>query len=328
MTIYIDAMGGDHAPKEIIKGSVDAIKEYNVPLTLVGDKEIIQKELLDLNFDDSRISILHAPTVIGFDEEPVKAIRHKKDSSIVVALREIKKDPDSVLVSAGSTGALLAGGTLILGRIKGVKRPGLGIFVPQENKNAFLIDVGASSDAQPEYLLDYAQLAEIYLSATQNRTNLKVGLINLGAEEEKGSSLTKEAYTLLKNSSLQFIGNVEPNHLLTTEADIVVCDGFTGNVIIKTIEGLSKFLFSGIKRSMMSSLKGKLGGALIKNDLKKFKDDYDPDEHGGSPLLGVKGGVIKAHGSSNAYAFKNAIHLAILFAEKNVVRKLQEKFES
>lgn len=327
MSIYIDVMGGDNAPKEMIKGAIDAIKEYNVPLVLVGDKDVIEKELLENDFDDSRVSIINAPATIGFDEEPVKAIRHKKDSSIVVALREIKKDPDSVLVSAGSTGALLAGGTLILGRVKGVKRPGIGTFIPQEKKTIFLIDIGASSDAQADYLLTYAQLANVYINAVETKTDSKIGLINLGKEEEKGSTLTKDAYTLLKNSNLNFIGNVEPNDLLTTEADIIVCDGFTGNIIIKTIEGLTKFLFSGIKKSLMQSFKGKVGAVLVKDDLKKFKDAYDSDEIGGCPLLGVNGGVIKAHGSAKAYAFKNAIHQAILFSEREVVKKMQDLYK-
>lgn len=324
MKIYVDAMGGDYAPDEIVKGAIEAIKEFDVPITLVGKEDKIKEALLKYEFDSPKVSILKADSVIGFDEEPVKAIRKKKDSSIVVALREMKNNEDAVLVSAGSTGALLAGGTLILGRIKGVKRPGLGISFPQDEKTIFLIDVGASSDAHADYLLTYAKIATIYKENVENIKNPSVGLLNVGTEAEKGSIMIKEAYKLLSESDLNFIGNVESKEIFTTEADILVCDGFTGNIIIKTVEGLTKFIFDGIKTSLMGSLKGKVGALLVKKDLKKFKDKYDPDITGGSPFLGVKGGIIKAHGNSKAFAIKNAIKQAIAFSEKNVVQKITE----
>lgn len=326
MKIYLDVMGGDHAPGEIIKGAIEAINEFNVPIILVGKEEVIKEELIKNQFDDPRVSILNANSVIGFDEEPVRALRHKKDSSIVVALNHMKNEPDSVLVSAGSTGALLAGGTLILGRIKGVKRPGLGNNIPQKDKNVFLIDIGASADAQPSYLLTYAELAKIYVESVDGIENPTIGLINVGTEEEKGNQLIKEAHSLLKNSGLNFIGNVESKDILTTPADILVCDGFVGNILLKTIEGLTKFVFNGIKESLLSSWTGKIGALLIKKDLKKFKDAYDPDIVGGCPLLGVKGGIIKAHGSSKAFAIKNAIRQAIRFSENNVVEKFTMAF--
>lgn len=329
MKLYVDVMGGDHGPSVIIKGCIEAIKEYDVSLILVGNKDIIEEVLLEENFDNPRISILNATETISFNEEPVKAIRRKKDSSIVVALRHMKEDDpeNSVLISAGSTGALLAGGTLILGRIKGVKRPGLGTYIPQEDKSIFMIDVGASSDAQPDYLLTYAKLATVYLEAVDGRNNPTVGLLNVGAEEEKGNLLLKESYQLIKNSNLNFFGNIESRDIFTTEADIVVCDGFTGNIEIKTIEGIASFLFDGLKKTLLSSIKGKIGALLIKNDLKAFKAKYDSEEIGGSPLLGVRGGVIKAHGSSSAYAIKNAIRQAISFAQKEVVKKMTEELE-
>ncbi len=325
--LYVDAMGGDYAPGEIVKGTIEAVKEFDVPITLVGKQDEIIEELIKYNFDDPRISILNANSIIGFNEEPVKAIRHKKDSSIVVALRKIKEEKDSTLVSAGSTGALLAGATLILGRIKGVKRPGLGISFPQKDKTVFLIDVGASADSQSSFLLTYAKLANVYMESVENVSNPKIGLINIGTEEEKGSPMIKEAHKLLKESDLNFIGNIEPSDIFTTDADILVCDGFTGNIIIKTVEGLSSFMFHGIKESLLSSFFGKIGALLIKDDLKKFKDQYDPDSIGGSPFLGVKGGVIKAHGSSKAHAIKNAIRQAIQFDKNNVVTKIETELE-
>lgn len=327
MKLYVDVMGGDFGPPVIIKGCIEAVKEYDVPITLVGDQNIIKEVLLEEDFDDSRFSILNATENISFNEEPVKAIRHKKDSSIVVALRHMKDDPDAVFISAGSTGALLAGGTLILGRIKGVKRPGLGTYIPQEDRSIFLIDVGASSDAQPDYLLTYAKLATVYLESVDGRLNPSVGLLNVGAEEEKGSLLIKESYKLLKGSNLNFFGNVESRDIFTTPADIIVCDGFTGNIEIKTIEGIASFMFSGLKKTLLKTIKGKLGALLIKKDLKAFKAKYDSEEIGGSPFLGVKGGVIKAHGSSSAHAIKNAIRQAIAFSENKVVEKLIKEFE-
>lgn len=327
MTIYIDAMGGDNAPGAIVEGAVEAIKAYNVPLTLVGRRQDIERELLRLGFDDGRVTILDAQEIIGFDEESVKAIRHKKDSSIAVALRAMKGEPDSVFVSAGSTGALLAGATLLLGRIKGVKRPGLGMAFPRGDGAVFIIDVGASADAQADYLLTYARLADVYCRSVMSWKDPSIGLINIGTEAEKGSTMVKEAYQLIQASGLNFYGNVESNDILTTPADILVCDGFTGNIILKLTEGLTRFFMDSIKKNLMSSLKGKIGALLVKDSLKKLKDDYDPDVHGGAPLLGVKGGVIKAHGSSGPTAIKHAVHQAILFADEHVLTKLTRAME-
>lgn len=329
MTIYIDAMGGDHAPKEIVKGAVEAVKEYNVPVTLVGKKEAIEQELIAFGFDDPRITIMPAESVIGFNEEPVQAVRHKKDSSIVTALTAMKEDPNSVLISAGSTGALLVGGQLLLGRIKGVKRPGLGTVFPQgKDRKVFVIDVGASSDSKPDYLLTYAKLAKIYSESVLGETNPKIGLINVGTEAEKGSMLAKEAHTLLENSGLNFAGNVEARDIPTTPVNILVCDGFTGNVVLKLTEGLMSFILHSIKDALLGSVKGKLGALLIKDDLKAFKDAYNPDEYGGSPLLGIKGGIIKAHGSSGSYAIKNTVKQAMQFQENHVVELLSKEMET
>lgn len=327
MRIYIDAMGGDHAPGEIVKGAVDAARTYRVPITLVGREEDVRSCLDRYDTVGLSIDILNADSVIGFDEEPVKAIRSKKDSSIVVGLNAIKANPSDVFVSAGSTGSLLVGAQLILGRIKGIKRPGLGVSLPQGKGSLFAIDVGATSDSKAEYLYQYAELATIYCESVMGIPNPSVGLLNIGTEEEKGSIAVKGAYQLIKNSDMNFYGNVEAKQIPTTEADILVCDGFAGNVVLKLIEGLTGYMMREMKSTILSSTKGKIGGLLIKDSLSEFKKKFDADEYGGSPFLVVKGGVIKAHGSSGAYAIKNAIRQAILFSENDVVNKISQQLE-
>ncbi|MEG0075145.1 MAG: phosphate acyltransferase PlsX [Eubacterium sp.] len=327
MNIFVDAMGGDNAPAEIVKGAIDAVNEYGINLTLVGQEAMIKEELTKNDYPESKIKILHAETVIGFDEEPVMAIRKKENSSLVVALTAMKKLPDSVLISAGSTGALLAGGLLKLGRIKGIKRPALASALPKEGGVVLLLDMGANADCKADYLEQFAVLGNVYFESVLGKKNPKVGLINIGSEEEKGSMMVKEAHQLLKKSNLNFIGNVEARDIPTTEADILVCDGFTGNIVLKLLEGLSSYLMKGIKKTIMGSTKGKIGGLLIKDDLKKFKKEFDADEYGGAPFLGVKGGIIKAHGSSNAYAIKNAIHQSMLFVDNDVLGKITVKMQ-
>ncbi|WKY48825.1 phosphate acyltransferase PlsX [Eubacteriaceae bacterium ES3] len=324
MNIFLDAMGGDHAPGEIIKGSIDAIKEYNVSLTLVGNQEIIRNELQKYDYPTDKIEIIHAETVIENTEEPAMAIRKKTDSSLVVALEEMKKRDQSVLISAGSTGALLSGGLLKLGRIKGIKRPALASMLPKENGVSLLIDTGANADCKPEYLLQFAQLGTIYFENVLGKKNPSVGLVNIGTEAKKGNTLVKSAYELLDASELNFIGNIEARDILESQADILVCDGFTGNIVLKLTEGIASFLLDGVKKAVMSNTSGKIGGLLIKNNLKTFKKQFDYTEYGGAPFLGVKGGIIKAHGSSNAYAIKNAIKQSISFLENDILHKISE----
>lgn len=325
MKIYVDAMGGDNAPQAIVEGAVEAVQAYNVGLTLVGDKEAILNSLKQYDYPIERIEILHADSVIGFDEEPVKAVRSKKDSSLVVALSAMRGKENAVLVSAGSTGAILAGGLVYLGRIKGIKRPALAVGLPKKGKVALLIDSGANADDHPEHLEQFGILGTAYCQGVMGYANPKVGLINIGSEAEKGSLLAKEAYQLLEeNPAVNFIGNVEARDIPTTEADILVCDGFTGNVVLKLTEGLVSFVMHGIKDAVMGSVKGKIGGALIKNDLKAFKAQFDASEVGGAPFLGVKGGIIKAHGNSDAKAIKNAIKQAIDYTNGNVTGRIEK----
>ncbi len=328
MNIFVDAMGGDNAPAEIVKGAVDAVKEYGVSLTLVGQEAAVKNELAKYDYPEGAIDILHAETVIGFDEEPVKAVRSKEDSSLVVALKAVKENPDSVLISAGSTGALLAGGLFRLGRIKGVKRPTIATIMPKNEKPIIIVDSGANADCKAEYLDQFAILGSIYAENVLGVKSPQVGLLNIGSEEEKGSIMVKEAYQMLsKNPQIHFYGNVEARDLPVTDADILVCDGFTGNVVLKLVEGLVSYLMHGIKDAVMGSTKGKIGGLLIKNDLKAFAGRFDADEQGGAPFLGVKGGIIKAHGSSNARAMKNAIHQGILLVQNHVVEKIEKSLE-
>jgi glycerol-3-phosphate acyltransferase PlsX len=323
VNIFVDAMGGDNAPQAIVQGAVDAVLEYGITLTLVGKQADIEGELAKYQVPQGRIAILNADSVIGFDEEPAMAIRKKSDSSIVVALEAMKGKPDSVLISAGSTGALLVGGLLKLGRIKGVKRPALAVAIPQKGGMTLLIDSGANADCKADYLEQFAVLGSIYCESVLKVENPGVGLVNIGTEAEKGSMMVKEAYALLTdNPEINFVGNVEARDIPVTGADVIVCDGFTGNVVLKLIEGVAGYLMGGIKETIMASTKGKIGGALIKNDLKAFKKQFDSDEAGGAPFLGVKGGIIKAHGSSNAYAIKNAIAQSIAFIDGDVVGRI------
>ncbi|MGL6292452.1 phosphate acyltransferase PlsX [Eubacterium aggregans] len=329
MNIYVDAMGGDNAPAAIVQGAVDAVKEYGVSLTLVGKEEIVANELAKYEYNTDAITILNADSVIAFDEEPAMAIRRKTDSSLVVALDAMKGQPDSVLISAGSTGALLVGGLLKLGRIKGVKRTALAAALPKGNRVSILIDTGANADCKAEYLDQFGLLGSIYCESVLGIENPKVGIINIGTEEEKGSIMVKKAYQLLKaNDALNFIGNVEARDIPSTDADVMVCDGFTGNVVLKLIEGLASYLMGWIKTAIMGSTKGKLGGALIKKDLKAFKKQFDSDEAGGAPFLGVKGGIIKTHGSSGPYAIKKAVEQSVIFIENDVVGKITSDIEN
>lgn len=322
MHIYVDAMGGDNAPGEIVKGAVDAVNKWDLSLTLVGKVPAIQNVLTPLSYPKDAIRILGADEVIGFDEEPVRAVRQKEHSSLVVALEAMKAQSDAVLVSAGSTGALLAGGLFKLGRIKGIKRPAVATPIPKGDHVTLLLDSGANADCRAEYLLQFALLGSVYCQNVMQIAHPKVGLVNIGSEAEKGSTMVKETYALLSQSSLNFIGNVEARDVLTTEADILVTDGFTGNIILKLLEGVSGYLLRGLKDTITRSIKGKIGGALIRGDLQSFKKQFSADEVGGAPFLGIRGGLIKAHGSSDAYAMKNAIHQAALYANGQVLEKI------
>lgn len=327
MKIYVDAMGGDHAPVEIVKGTLEAAKDFNKKIHLIGQQDLLEKELSKYTYDKELIEIIHASEVVTNEDEPSRVIRRKKDSSMVVGMRLLKEDPDAILVSAGSTGALLAGGTLLVGRIKGVQRPALTVAFPAAKKSTptLLLDVGANADCKASYLVQFAMMASVYAQNLLGIDEPKVGLINIGTEANKGSELYKEAYELLEQADINFIGNVEGRDLITTQADILVCDGFTGNIILKSSEGLSSYILRSLKSAMTSNLRSTLGALLLKPALGKFKSQFDYEEYGGAPLLGIKSGIIKAHGSSDAKAFYNAIRQGIAFKEKKVLEKISDK---
>ena len=324
MRIVVDGMGGDNAPKAVVGGVVEAIKEYNVEIVVTGDKDLLEKEFSNYEFDRSKLEIVHTTEIIENEDKPVQAIRRKKDSSMVVGLNIVKEKKADAIVSAGSTGALLTGATLVVGRIKGIDRPCLCPCMPNiKGSMTIIADSGANADCKPRNLSEFAMMANIYLKKVLNMENPRIGLANIGSEEGKGNELVKAAYEELKNMDLNFIGNIEGRDVIESKADVIVCDGFTGNIMLKTCEGVAMGMMKLMKETLMSSTKGKLGALLIKDDLRKLKSFLDYSEYGGAPFLGVKGGVIKAHGSSNAKAIKNAINQAIHFVEGNVVEDIE-----
>ncbi|NLX70896.1 MAG: phosphate acyltransferase PlsX [Clostridiales bacterium] len=325
MNIIVDAMGGDKAPGEIIQGCIDAVLEYDITLTLIGQEEVIREELKKRNAPEDKFTIVHASEVIETDEAPVAAIRSKKDSSMVRGFELLRQDPKGVVVSAGNTGALMAGGLLKVGRIKGIDRPALAPMIPNLGRGTLLIDAGANADCKPQNLVQFAIMGSIYTEKVLGFENPRVGLVNIGQEETKGNELTKEAYNLLKNEkSIKFVGNVEPRDIPQGVVDVLVCDGFVGNVILKLTEGVALGLFQMIKEELTKNALAMFGALLLKPGLKKLKDRMDYAEHGGAPLLGVKGGIIKAHGSSDARAIKNAVRQAMLFARNNVLETIMD----
>lgn len=325
MKIAIDGMGGDNAPKSNVEGVVSAIKEYNVDIIITGDKDALEKEFANYEFDRSKLEIVHTTEIIENEDKPVKAIRSKKDSSMVVALRLVKEGKADAVVSAGNTGALLAGGLFVVGRIKGIDRPCLCPAIPNVKKGMTIIaDGGANADCKPRNLVEFAAMTNIYSKKVLGIENPRISLANVGAEEGKGNDLMKKSYEELKNMDINFIGNLEARDVINAKTDVIVCDGFTGNILLKSAEGVAMSVMGLLKETFLSSTKGKIGAMLLKDDLRKLKSFMDYAEYGGAPLLGVNGGVIKAHGSSNSKAIKNAINQGIKFAQGNVLRDIEE----
>ncbi|WP_425448955.1 phosphate acyltransferase PlsX [Dethiothermospora halolimnae] len=324
MNIVVDAMGGDNAPRATVRGCVDAAKEYGVNIILVGKKDVIEKELDKYNYQGNNIEIIGADDVITNEDKPVKAIRRKKDSSMVVGLNLVKENRADAFISAGNSGALLAGGTFIVGRIKGISRAALTTVYPTEKGISLMLDIGANTDCKPSYLQQFAIMGSIYSQKVLGVSNPKVGLINNGVEPGKGNDLTKKSYEVLKETNINFYGNLEARDIPKGYVDVMVCDGFVGNMILKLTEGLAKSIFSTLKEEFMRTILTKLGAIILKPGLKNFKDKLDYTEYGGAPLLGLKGGVIKAHGSSNGKAIKNAVRQAKTFVENNVIEKIEQ----
>lgn len=326
VTVALDAMGGDNAPAEIVKGGVEAVNaRKEVKVLMVGREEAIQTELAKYSYDKERIEIVPASEVIGNDEHPVNAIRTKTDSSIVRCQRLIKHGEADAMVSAGSTGAVLAGGQLIVGRIKGIQRAPLAPLIPTAKGFSLLIDCGANVDARAGHLLQFAQLGSIYMEHIIGIKNPKVAIVNIGAEEEKGNQLVKEAYPLLKACpNIHFIGSIEARDIPSGQADVIVCEAFVGNVILKLYEGLSNTLIHKIKGAMKSSLKSSIGGLLVKSSLKATVKEFDSSKHGGAPMLGLKGLIVKHHGSSGSEEIKNSVIQCISFKEQNINVRIEE----
>ena len=322
MKIAVDVFGGDNAPQATIEGSLQALQRFaDVELLLFGDEETMRQALSAYpQAEQSRITLRHCTQVISCEESPTAAIRTKKDSSMVKGLEAVRDGEAVCLVSAGSTGALLAGATLIVRRLKGVKRPALGMAIPNQKGGAtLLMDCGANTDCKPSYLMQFAVMASAYMEGVLGVQEPRIGLLNNGAEAEKGNALTKAAYPLLAGAPIHFAGNCEAREILSGDFDGVICDGFDGNVVLKYTEGLAEVLMQMLKRELLADTRSKLGAALAKPAFRRFKRIMDYTEYGGAPLLGVAGGVIKAHGSSNAKAICAAIGQARQFAKADVL---------
>ncbi|MDF2612497.1 MAG: plsX [Clostridia bacterium] len=320
--IAVDVMGGDHAPDEIIKGCVRAAKEIDCTLVLVGREESIKEKLSVYTYDQSKIEIIHADEVITMEDSPVVAIRQKKQSSMVVGLKLLKDKQVDGFISAGSTGALLTGATLIVGRIPGVERPALAPIIPTKTGYSLLIDCGANVDAKPSYLNQFAIMGTVYMKHCLGISNPKVGLINIGTEEEKGNQLTKEAYKLLDQElNINFYGNIEARDISEGKVDILVCDGFVGNIVLKFMEGFGKWILHMLKVEFMRNIKTKFAALLLKKGIYSLKDKFNYSTKGGAPFLGVNGLVVKTHGSSK----EQEIYSTILQTEGFVKNQLVEK---
>lgn len=328
--VAVDAMGGDHAPLELIKGAVEAVNEREeLHLFLVGNEGRIQTELAKYHFDKDRITVVAATEEISCDEAPVMAIRKKKDSSIVVALNLVKEGKADAFVSAGSSGAILVGGQVIIGRIKGIERPPLAPLIPTLEGVSLLIDCGANVDARPSHLVQFAQMGSIYMEHILGISKPRVAIVNIGAEEAKGNALVKETYPLLKEcKDIHFIGSIEARDIPYGKADVIVSEAFVGNVILKLCEGLSGALVSAIKDGMMSTTRSKIGAALAKPALKNTLKKFDATEYGGAPLLGLKGLVVKVHGSSKSKEVKNALIQCIEFKQQKINDKIKASIVS
>jgi len=324
MRIILDGMGGDHAPASVVEGAVLASREIEHEIHIIGQEELIREELAKYKYDDKKIFVIDAREVISNDDAPVRAVRSKKDSSIVKGINMVKNGEGDIFISAGSTGALMAGGLFLLGRIQGIDRPALASVYPILGKKAsLLLDAGANAECKPNNLLEFGIMGNIYMEKVLGRENPRVGLVNLGAEAAKGNTLTKAAYELLEQSHLNFVGNVEAREVPKGACDVIVADGFTGNVILKLTEGLAWNILKVMKQKFTDGVRAKMGAALLLNKIGELKKDFDYSEYGGAPILGVKGPIVKMHGSSSANGVKNTILKGIPFVEGKVVETIQ-----
>lgn len=325
MNILIDGMGGDHAPEEIVKGAVQAAKEISGTVSIIGREERINECLQAMNWNGDNIEVVNATEVISNNESPAMAVRKKKDSSISKGMRMLKEGEVDAFISGGSTGALLSAGLLILGRIRGIKRPAIAAFFPKigMNDTSLILDCGANAESRPEYLLQYGIMGSIFVEKVKGIENPEVMLLNVGAEEEKGDPLHKESFELLRNADINFKGNCEGRDVPFGCCDVVVTDGFSGNVFLKSSEGVALAVMKRIKQKMTEGLVAKAGALLSYNKLKEIKKEFDYSEEGGAPILGLKGPVLKIHGSSKANAVYNAILKAVPYVEQDVTALIE-----
>ena len=325
MKIVVDAMGGDHAPENVVAGAVDAVNAYRVPVALVGIAQRVEAELKKYKYPQGLIEIVHAPEIVAMDDHAIASIRQKKNSSITVGVGLLKKGGYDAFISAGNTGAVVAASTVVLGMIPGVDRPGIGCVIPTLKKFSFMIDLGANTAAKPEHLLQYAKMAKVYAHLVLEIPQPSVGLLNIGAEEGKGTELEKEAHKILEEREPDFIGNIEANEIFTGKAHCVVCDGYVGNVALKVSEGLMESVAVLMKREIKKNPIAILGALLLKSSLSEARRSIDYSEYGGAPLLGVDGLVLISHGRSSPKAIRNAIRAAIREVEHDVLGKIKEE---
>lgn len=325
MKILVDGMGGDNAPGEIVKGCINAIEKFDINIIIVGNEKLIRKELILYTYSKNKIEILHAEDVITNFDDPALAIRRKKDSSMVVGLKALKEGLGDGFLSAGNTGALLAGGLFIVKRIKGVQRAALTSVYPTNKGISLMVDAGANVDSKPEYLEQFGVMGSIYMESILGRKNPKVGLVSIGVEKGKGNQLVKESYELLEKAPINFIGNVEARDVPLGAVDVIVADGFVGNVILKVTEGVASSLLGELKGILTSNFSSKIAALLIKDGLSDLKKKTDYRQYGGAPLLGTQKPIVKAHGSSDALAIENAIRQLVNFIEKDVINIIESK---
>lgn len=325
MRIVLDAMGGDFAPKEPIAGAVQAVKDFkDIHIILTGKEDLIKEELSNYEYPDDRISIVHCSEVIEMNDAPATAIRRKRDSSIVIGATLVKKGEADAFVSAGNTGACMSAGVLKIRPIKGIHRPAIATVFPNIKDQTVVLDVGANVDCDPKELVQFALMGKIYAERVLKKENPRIGLLNNGEEEKKGNKLSKETYPLLKEQSINFIGYVEGRDIFNGEVDVVVCDGFVGNVVLKTAEGVVSAFKTILKEEAKKGFLTMFGGKLMEPALKRLKKRMDYTEYGGAPLLGISGIVIISHGSSNAWAIRNAIRVARESLINNIVKEIEE----
>lgn len=326
--VALDAMGGDNGTAAMVQGAVDAVNTSSeIKVLLVGIEDTIKAELSKYQYPSELIQIVNASEVITNDESPTSAIRRKKDSSIVVGMRLVRDGEADAFVSAGSTGAVLAGGIFIVGRLKGVERAPIATAIPTEKGVSLLVDSGANVDARSSHLIQFAKMGSIYMKYVMGIDNPRVSIVNIGVEEEKGNALVKETYPLLKEcSDINFTGSIEAREIPHGGADVIVCEGFTGNVILKLYEGVGATLISMVKKGMLVSLRSKIGALLVKPALKDTLKAFDATQYGGAPLLGLNGLVVKTHGNSTAKEVKNTIFQCVTFKEQKITEKLEECF--